>query len=49
MSIISTDNEYLKEAFYDEYKDILILLSRGDYDQVDENMLLKIYYLIFFE
>eukprot|EP00347_Sterkiella_histriomuscorum_P012473 403368442 len=49
MSIIQTENKFLQEAFYEEFKDLLIALANGHYDQVDDSYLLRIYYLIFFE
>ncbi|CDW75265.1 beach domain-containing protein [Stylonychia lemnae] len=49
MTITQGDNQHLQETFYDEYLDIITLLSIGLYDDVDKNFMLKIYYNLFFE
>lgn len=43
------ENTALKEAFVNEYTDLITVLARECYDRVDKSYMLRIYYHQFFE
>ena len=35
MTIINSSNKYFSETFFDEYLDIIVLISRGHFESID--------------
>ena len=48
-TITNSDNKDFLELFYAEFQDIFVLFTKGKYDGVDKNYVLRIYYNIFFD